>query len=144
MVEVEKQRRIKCMEIKDNYKKIKTFRDLIAWQEGHSFVLMIYETTKDFPREEVFGLTSQLRRAIVSCTSNVAEGFSRLTPNDKAHFYTMALGSLTEVQSQLEIAKDIGYIEINNYNELELKAIKIHKVLNGLIKGTRFKKFLNS
>ena len=87
------------METKDNYQKIKTFRDLISWQEGHNLVLMIYEVTKTFPREEAFGLTTQLRRAAVSCTSNIAEGFSRLTANDKAHFYTMALGSLTEIQS---------------------------------------------
>lgn len=66
--------------------KIRTFRDLNAWQIGHKLVLNIYLETKSFPKEELFGLVSQLRRAIISCTSNIAEGFGRSTAKDKMHF----------------------------------------------------------
>ncbi|KKR08578.1 MAG: Ribosomal protein S23 [Parcubacteria group bacterium GW2011_GWC2_39_14] len=120
--------------------KIKTFKDLEAWKEGHQLVLMIYIVTKMFPKEESFCLTSQLRRAIVSYTSNVAEGFSRRSSKDKAHFYTMALGSLTEVQSQLEIAKDVEYIDVMTFTKLNNQAIIIHKITNGLIKSVKMRR----
>lgn len=92
-------------------KKIKSFTDLIAWQEGHKLVLEIYKATKIWPKEELFGLISQIRRAVVSITSNLAEGFSRSTLKDKANFYSMALGSLTEAQNQLLVARDLDYLE---------------------------------
>jgi len=87
--------------------KIKSFMDLDAWKEGHRLVLEIYQITKKFPREELFGLTNQLRRAAVSFTSNIAEGFSRNSYKEKLQFYSMALGSLTEIQNQLLISRDI-------------------------------------
>ncbi|MEA2065136.1 MAG: four helix bundle protein [Patescibacteria group bacterium] len=90
--------------------KIKSFTDLIAWKEGHKLVLIIYDITKNFPKEKIFGLISQMRRCVVSITSNIAEGFSRLSYKKKARFYSMALGSITELQNQLLIVKDIGYI----------------------------------
>ncbi|KKQ79960.1 MAG: Ribosomal protein S23 [Parcubacteria group bacterium GW2011_GWC2_38_7] len=120
--------------------RIKTFKDLEAWKEGHQLVLMVYTATKKFPKEESFCLTSQLRRAIVSYTSNVAEGFSRRSSKDKAHFYTMALGSLTEVQNQLEIAKDVEYIDAVTYKKLNDQSIIIHKITNGLIKSVKMRK----
>lgn len=91
-------------------KKIAAFTDLDAWKEGHQLVILIYMLTKQFPRDEQFGLTSQIRRAVVSITSNIAEGFSRNSYREKLQFYSMALGSLTEVQNQLLIAKDVGYL----------------------------------
>lgn len=87
--------------------KVKNFTDLKVWQQGHKLVVDIYDVTKLFPRDELFCLTTQIRRAIISFTSNIAEGFSRSTAKDKAHFYSIALGSLTEVQNQLLIAKDL-------------------------------------
>src|SRR3989344_1808308 len=99
-------------------KKIESFKDLIAWQKGHELVLEIYKITKAFPKEEQFGLTNQLRRAAVSLTSNIAEGFSRRSYKEKSQFYSMALGSLTEVQNQLLIAEDIGYISKQNSSKL--------------------------
>lgn len=89
---------------------IKSFQDLRAWQVCHELVLMVYKMTKQFPDEERFGLTSQIRRASVSITSNIAEGFSRFSYADKARFYQMAQASHAEVQNQLIIARDIGYI----------------------------------
>jgi len=98
--------------------KIKSFTDLIAWKEGHKLVLNIYEITNHFPSKETFGLTSQIRRCVVSITSNVAEGFSRRTTKDKIQFYTMAQRSLTESQNQLLITRDVGYIKMKGFKNL--------------------------
>ena len=84
-----------------NNPKIKSFTDLQVWQEGHKLVLLIYKVTKKFPKEELFGLTNQIKRAGVSITSNIAEGFSRQSYKEKLQFYYMSLGSLTEIQNQL-------------------------------------------
>src|SRR3990167_10636050 len=97
---------------------IKSFTGLSAWKEGHKLVLMIYKATKVFPAEEKFGLTNQIRRAIVSFTSNIAEGFSRNSAKEKVQFYYMALGSLTEVQNQLIIARDITYLDKRQFEKL--------------------------
>src|SRR3989338_6098100 len=94
----------------ENFKKIAKFTDLIAWQEGHKLVLLIYQITKDFPKDELYGLISQMRRAAVSITSNLAEGFSRRSSKDKNNFYTMSLTSLIELQNQLLISKDVSYL----------------------------------
>ena len=81
--------------------KIKSFLDLNAWREGHSLVLMIYDITRSFPKEEQFGLTNQLRRASVSLTSNIAEGFFRKCEKEKIQFYYIAHGSLSELENLL-------------------------------------------
>jgi four helix bundle protein len=117
--------------------KIKSFTDLDAWKEEHKLVLEIYKITKDFPKEEQFGLTNQLRGASISITSNIAEGFSRSTYKDKANFYSMALGSLTETKNQLVIARDVDYINSEKFSELANQTIKISKIINGLIKSSR-------
>jgi four helix bundle protein len=117
--------------------KIKSFQDLRVWQEAHLLVVLIYRTTRSFPKEEQFGLTNQIRRAAVSITSNLAEGFGRETFKDRIHFYIMSLGSLNEIQSQLLVAKDVNYLHDKNWLELENKIIIINKMLNGLIKKSR-------
>jgi len=116
--------------------KIKSFQDLVAWQEAHGLVLEIYRVTETFPRTESFGLTSQIRRAAVSVTSCIAEGFSRNTFKDKYNFYRMSQGSLTELQSQLIIARDLGYISKDVYQLVFNKSIVVHKLLTGLCKST--------
>ena len=116
--------------------KIKSFTDLRAWQEGHKIVLMVYKETKNFPKEEQFGLTNQLRRASVSITSNISEGFSRNSGKEKAQFYSMALGSLTESQNQLLIAKDLGYISTENFKNIADQTVTVSKLINGLIKSS--------
>lgn len=117
--------------------KIKSFTDLNAWKEGHRLVLAIYEITKLFPKEEVFGLISQMRRCAVSITSNIAEGFSRQSYKEKVQFYSMAQGSVTELQNQLIIARDIGFIEKDKFQEIALQSITVHKIINGLIKSSK-------
>jgi four helix bundle protein len=116
---------------------IAKFTDLKAWQEGHKLVLGVYVLTKNFPKDELSALTSQMRRAAVSVTSNIAEGFSRPTKADKLHFYAMAHGSLTELQNQLLIARDVNYVPGEDVGGLADQTVMVHKLLNGLMKALR-------
>lgn len=111
---------------------MKAFRDLIVWQKSMDFVTEIYNETKSFPDEERFGLTNQLRRASVSIPSNIAEGFGRKSDGDFSRFLSFALGSNYEVQTQLEIAYNIGYLEDKVFKPLILKLEEIDKMLKGL------------
>ena len=120
-----------------NQIKIKSFTDLNAWKEGHRLVLEVYNLSKAFPKDEQFGLTNQIRRAVVSVTSNIAEGFSRMSYREKSQFYSMALGSLTEVQSQLIVARDLFYVSNSEFTTIAEKAITVNKLINGLIKKTK-------
>lgn len=117
--------------------KIKAFTDLFAWQEAHKLVLLIYEVTKTYPNEEVFGLVMQMRRCAISITSNIAEGFSRQSYKEKIQFYSIALGSLTELQNQLLISKDVKFLSQSSYEELSELTVKVHKILSGLIKSSK-------
>ena len=116
---------------------IQSFKDLNTWKEAHKLVLITYKVTKEFPREELFGLISQLRRAVISITSNIAEGFSRQTYKDKLHFYSMSLGSLTELENQFIASKDLNYISQEKFNFIENQIIVTSKLLNGLIKASK-------
>jgi len=118
-------------------KKIKSFVDLKAWQEGHKLVLGIYKIVKNFPQEEIYGLSSQMRRCSVSITSNIAEGFSRKTKKEKSQFYYIALGSITELQNQLIISRDLKYLNKEKFNKLAQDTIRVQKILYGLIKSVR-------
>lgn len=113
------------------------FRSLIVWEKSHLFSLRIYAITGKFPPLEQYGLTNQMRRAAVSVTSNIAEGYGRMTPKDKAHFYTMSCGSVRELQSQLSLAKDLKYISPDLFDTLDLNAEEILRLLNGLLKSTK-------
>jgi len=123
--------------MEQNNKKIKSFTDLNAWKEAHKLVIIIYKITKPFPDEEKFGLVSQMRRAVISITSNIAEGFSRQSYNEKSQFYSIAQGSTTEIQNQILAAKDIGYLPKEDFKKLAKQAVIVHKIINGLIKKTR-------
>ncbi|MCK4387025.1 MAG: four helix bundle protein [Candidatus Pacebacteria bacterium] len=122
-------------------KRIKDFKDLITWKESHKLVLDIYRVTKIFPKDEIFGLISQMRRASVSITSNIAEGFGRQGIKEKVQFFYLSQGSLIELKNQIEISKDISYINENDYKKLIEQANLSHKLLQGLI--TKTKSFLN-
>ena len=117
--------------------KIKSFTQLIAWQESHKLVIMIYKLTRDFPKDEIFGLVSQLRRAVISITSNIAEGFSRQSWKEKGQFFFIALGSLTEIQNQLLAARDIGYLDKKDFDNLAEQTVVANKLINGLIKKAK-------
>lgn len=117
--------------------KIKSFTDLNAWKKGHELVLEIYRLTLKFPKNEQFGLVDQIRRAIVSVTSNIAEGFSRRSNKEKAQFFYMALGSLTEVQNQLLIARDLKYISNDEFQNAAAITVIVNKLINGLIKSAK-------
>ncbi|KAA0205662.1 four helix bundle protein [Candidatus Uhrbacteria bacterium] len=118
-------------------RKIKDFTDLHAWKRGHELVLLVYRFTKAFPTEERYGLTSQLRRAVVSITSNIAEGFGRSSWNEKAQFYSIAAGSLTEVQNQLIVARDVGHLPSDDFDLAFSLSKEVHKVVNALLSSTR-------
>lgn len=117
--------------------KIQSFTNLIAWQKGHELVLAIYKLTKTFPKEETYSLIDQMHRCAISITSNIAEGFSRKSYREKIQFYSMALGSTTELQNQLLVSKDIGYITKDQFMEIALLTVEVHKLINGLIKGSK-------
>ncbi len=117
--------------------KIKSFTDLTAWKEGHKLVLLVYEAVKGFPANERFGLASQIARAAISVTSNIAEGFSRSSKKEKVLFYRVALGSLTELQNQLVIARDLGYIDGALFAKLANQSVVVGKLIQGLIKSAK-------
>jgi len=117
--------------------KITSFTKLDAWKEGHKLVLLIYNITKQFPKDELFGLVSQMRRCAVSITSNIAEGFSRQSYKEKVQFYATALGSVTELQNQLLIARDVGYLQSLLFMEIAATSVVVHKIINGLIRKSK-------
>jgi four helix bundle protein len=116
-------------------KSIKNFTDLEAWQEAYDLTIKIYRFSKDFPKEEIFGIISQLRRASVSVSSNIAEGFGRYHYKDKIRFYYQARGSATEVQNLIMICLELEYIDKENHDKLIEQLVKIQKLINGLIKS---------
>ena len=118
-------------------KRIESFTDLNVWQEGHKLVLMIYEITKKFPKDEIFGIISQMKRCAVSITSNIAEGFGRQGFKEKIQFYFIARGSIIELQNQLLIARDLKYITKTEFQPLAGQTVIVHKILNGLIKASK-------
>ncbi|GGD11566.1 four helix bundle protein [Hyunsoonleella pacifica] len=112
-----------------------SFEKLNVWADSKELVKEIYLITKDFPSEEKFGLTNQLRRASISVASNLAEGTSRITNKDKAHFSTMAFSSLMEVVNQLIIANELNFIKQHEYQKLRSEIEKISNKLNALRKS---------
>jgi four helix bundle protein len=114
---------------------IKNFTDLIVYKKSHELVLEIYSLCKKFPADERFALTDQMRRAAISIISNIAEGFSRSSSKDKAHFYAMAKGSLTEIYSQILISKDLRYISENESVIVLEKVSECIRLISGLIKS---------
>ena len=108
---------------------------LIVWKQSHQLVLKIYEITKGFPNSELFGLTSQIRRAAVSVPSNIVEGKARGFDKEYKRFLLMARGSLEEVRYQLLLAKDLEYIDSNKYEEVINLTNEVGKLLNGLIRS---------
>jgi four helix bundle protein len=114
---------------------MKTHKELIVWQQSFDLCLQIYTLTKKFPKEELFVLVSQMPRCSISIPSNIAEGFTRRTTNDFRQFLYIAFGSATELETQLMIAKELGYVEEKLFIELHQKIEAILKMLNKLIQS---------
>ncbi len=109
------------------------YNNLDAWKEARSLVKLIYEYTKQFPREELFGLQSQIRRATISIPSNIAEGCGRNHRKDALHFFYIARGSAYELETQVYLSNDLSFIDDNELNELLKQIEKVRKLLSGLI-----------
>ena len=114
-------------------KPARSYRDLIAWHKSHALVIEIYRRTHDFPKSEMYGLTAQLRRAAVSVPSNIAEGQGRLSTGEFKQFLGHARGSLTEVETQILIAQDLGMFQIEISDALLRECAEVGRILNGLI-----------
>ena len=112
---------------------VKSFEELTIWQESRKFTNKIYALTKKFPKEELYGLTSQIRRATVSIMSNIAEGFDRRSDKELSNFLSIARGSTAEVQNNLYIALDLKYISQTEFNLLYQEAKKIAQQINCLM-----------
>lgn len=110
-----------------------SYRDLIAWKKAMELVIDIYQATRLFPRDELYGLTNQLRRAAVSVPSNIAEGQARFSSKEFHHFLSQARGSLVEIETQLMIAQTLGYLSPVEGERLLQQSAELGRVLNGLI-----------
>jgi len=119
---------------------IKSYQDLIAWQKAISLVTDVYALTADFPGHEIYGLTSQLRRASVSIPSNIAEGHGRATKGEFLQFLGHARGSLCEVQTQIFIARGLTYITLEQEEAVIARTNELGRVLSGLISSLERKK----
>ena len=113
------------------------YKELIAWQKGLAFVVAVYAATRSWPKEEQYGLTNQVRRAAVSVPSNVAEGQGRASDNDFHRFLSMALGSLCEVETQLLIGRELGYLDDDTLDRLTDQSREVGRLLNGLMRSLR-------
>jgi len=112
---------------------VKSFEDLTVWKDARKFTNKIYNLTNKFPKEELYGLTSQIRRATVSIMSNIAEGFDRRSDKEFSNFLSIERASAAEVQNDLYIALDLNYISQTEFNQLYQKAKKIAQQINGLM-----------
>ena len=110
----------------------KTFEGLLVWQKSHSLVLDVYNLSKTFPKEEMYGLTSQIRRSSASVPTNIVEGYRRKSNKDFSNFLNIAETSLEETKYQLILCKDLGYIETNKFKELREKCNEVGKMIYGL------------
>jgi len=113
--------------------------ELDVWKEAHELTLEVYKATADFPTEERYGLTSQLRRAASSVPANIVEGCSRNTTKEYIYFLYSARGSLEEVRYFLLLAKDLAYLQESAYSDLEKRYEDVSKMLNGLISSLKRK-----
>jgi four helix bundle protein len=112
---------------------VKTYQQLVAWQRAIALVTDIYRVSSTFPREEIYGLTSQLRRAAVSVPSNIAEGQGRATTGEFVQFLCHARGSLYELETQILICNNLGYVTVEQQQYLMNSVAEVGRVLNGLI-----------
>lgn len=111
----------------------RSYKDLVAWQKAMQLVTAVYCATRSFPQEERYGLTNQLRRAAVSVPSNIAEGQARFSQKEFKHFLSQARGSLVEIETQVLISQNLGYMPTSSAQPLLEAAAELGRILNGLI-----------
>ncbi len=114
-----------------------SFRQLLVWQKARSLAVAVYQATETFPKSEVYGLTSQIRRASVSVVSNIAEGQGRLTRGEFRQFLGQSRGSLLELETQLEIGCELGFIDRTSHHPLQQRAFEVLGLLNRLLTSLR-------
>jgi len=122
---------------------VQSFRDLAVWQRSIQMAVEVYRLTQGFPREEIYGLTSQMRRAAVSIPSNIAEGHGRLSSNEYRQFLGIARGSNFELQTQLEIARALGKGDSKLLDEVEGLSHEVGKMIFGVLKAMKDKGLVN-
>lgn len=118
---------------------IKTYRDLFVWQKSMNLVTIVYQTTKTFPKDEKYGLISQTRRCAVSIPSNIAEGYGRKSKDDYTRFLRIAISSLYELQTQIEIAFNLKYLLKDEFQEVYELGKEIERMLSSLCRKIGFK-----
>jgi four helix bundle protein len=116
---------------------VRSYRDLVAWQKAVEMVTEIYRFSQTFPKEEMFGLISQIRRAAVSIPSNIAEGHGRLSRKEYIYFWGNARRSLAELETQVTIARNLGFLEEAKMNRVLEEAGELGRILNGLLASLR-------
>jgi four helix bundle protein len=112
-----------------------SFRDLIVWQKAHQLVIAIYTITKLFPKEEIFSLTNQVRRAAISIAANICEGYKKRTIPNQLNYINIAEGSLEEVKYYIILSKDLQYIDESAYEQLTNSADEVGRLINGYEKA---------
>ena len=136
---------LRCSVVTDTYSRFlqssrnmgQSYRQLIAWQKSMDFVMDVYKVTKAFPRDELYGLATQLRRAAVAVPTNITDGQARFSPNEFFYFLGRARGALVEAETQLLIAQNLNYFTAEQGQQLLDKAADVGKILNGLIASVR-------
>ena len=113
---------------------MKTYRDLQVWQKSMALVTEVYKISKGFPKDEAYGLTSQMRRCAISIPSNMAEGYGRNSTKEYIHFLRIATGSLYELQTQLEISTNLNYLDKDDFDKLYESSREIERMLSSLIR----------
>lgn len=118
---------------------MKTYRDLLIWQKSMDIVLKLYQLTNDFPTEEKYGLTSQIRRSVISIPSNIAEGYGRNSNGDFLRFLNIAMASLFELQTQLEISFRLNYLEAKQNKVIYEKTREIERMMSSFMESLKNK-----
>ena len=116
---------------------MKDFRQLKVWEKAHQVALAIYKATKEFPKEELYGLTSQIRRASMSIPTNISEGCGRNTDAEFARFLQIAMGSASETEYQLLLSHDLGFLNKEQYDKLNTDVTEVKHMLASLLKTLR-------
>ncbi len=116
---------------------MRNFRDLKIWEKGHELTLAVYEATVTFPRDEMYGLTSQIRRSCASIPANIAEGCGRGSNEDPARFLQMAMGSATELEYHLILARDLNLLDPPEYEHLAKETTEVKRMLTSFIRSLR-------